>query len=136
MNFYNPEIKDIKILWVWGLNELTKIHKINKYINNHSEIYGNTINSIYYDGLNWIGIGTAQIAIYNNFRTKHLNYYEMLDFIDNEIHELRTKDGMVKNNYKLIIFNTIEKPRYIYENIDFERKFYELFNKLKIYECN
>ena len=136
MNFYKPETKDVKILWVWGQDELSRIKKIKEYINEHSEFYGNTINSIYYDGLNWNGIGTAQIAIYNNFRTKHLNYYEMLNFIDNEIHELRTKDGNVKNNYKLIIFNTVEKPKYIYENIDFIRKLNELYDKLQIIECN
>ena len=59
----------------------------------------------------------------------------MLEFIDNKVHDLKTKNGYIKNNYKLIIFNSIEKPLYIYDNISLEKRF-ELLGKFKIIECN
>ena len=135
MNDYNPDIKQVKVLYVWGQDEISKINRIKKFINKNSDKYGTIINNIYYDGLNWYGIGTAQIAIYNHFRSKQLNYYEMLEFIDYHIHDLKTKNGYVKNNYKLIIFNSIEKPLYIYDNISLEKRF-ELLGKFKIIEYN
>jgi len=115
-NFINIDIKQVKILYFYGISDTIKTNKIKEYIKNNIEEYGNIINDIYYDGNYWYGIGTANICIYDNFKDRYLNYHEFIEFIDNEVHYLKTKNGNVKNNYKLIIFSSIENSEYIYIN--------------------
>lgn len=124
--------KQIKVLYFYGLSDVNKTEKIKQYIKN--EDYGNTINVLKYDGEYWYGVGTSNIAVYDNFKEKQLNIFELLDFIDNEIHDLKTKNGFVKNNYQLIIFNSIESIEYCYINASDELR-QKLISSMKIIKC-
>ena len=128
------DIKQIKILYFYGMSDVLKTDKIKEFIRNNQEEYGKFINIVNYDGNYWYGIGDAYIAIYDNFKEKHLNIFELLEFIDNEVHELKTKNGNVKNNYKLIIFNSIENIEFSYINVPIDLK-HKIISSMKIIKC-
>lgn len=128
----NYDIKQIKVVYFYGFSDIDKTDKIKEFIKN--EDYGNIINVVKYDGEYWYGIGDAHIAVYDNFREKQLNIFELLEFIDNEVHFLKTKNGNVKNNYQLIIFNSIENIQFSYLNIPDDLK-HKLLSSIKIIKC-
>ncbi len=109
--------KELLVIWIYGISDVDKTDKIKKFIKDNKEKYGTLINVIYYDGKYYKGVGEkAKIAIYDNFKESHMSVFEFLNLIDNEIHDIPTLIGNVKNNYNLIIISSIFNPEYIYVN--------------------
>lgn len=57
----------------------------------------------------WHGIATATgAAIYDDFRHKHMDPSEFINFTDYRLHNMNMKNGSIKNRYSLIIITTIQ----------------------------
>lgn len=129
----HTDYKEIKVLWVWGLSDNDKSDRIKRFIKDNEEQYGSLINVVSFDGKYWKGVGEkANIAIYDGFKENHMSCYEFLEFIDQEIHELPTLLGNIKNRYNLIIISSVFNPEYIYVsyNQDIQEQIKKSINKI------
>lgn len=71
----------------------------------------------------WLGIsadGCSEVAWYDDFRDSDMKPVEFIRFIDYYVNNLNVKNGMVKNNYKVIFITSVQKPDVIYPNVQGE----------------
>lgn len=112
--------KDVKVYWIWGPSGIGKTEKAKQIVRENKEVYGTKVNIVKYENSFWSGIGTAEIAIYDDFRDSHMKPSEFINFIDYNTHDLNVKGGHERNNYKLIIITSVQNPQVIYANVDGE----------------
>ena len=60
------------------------------------------------------GVGTAKIALYDDFRDSHMKPSEFINLIDYNKHYMNIKGGQKLNDYNLIIFTTVQRLENIY----------------------
>lgn len=80
-------------------------------------IKNDKINIVKYNGSFWLGIGSADVAIYDDFRCSHMMPSEFINFIDYNRQVMNIKGGEKRNNYKVIIITSVEKLSDIYKNM-------------------
>ena len=125
--------KDIKVYYIQGpskrgkselAEELVRKYYNNKGIFNEEEMYFDEIKydkNGFYSGVN-IDY-PAECAIYDDFRAGIMKPEEFINLVDYRVHNMNVKGGHVKNNYKLIIFTSVQRLREIYRNVDeYERR--------------
>ncbi len=109
--------KDVKIYYIFGPSGIGKTEKAKQIIRDNKDKYGTKVNMVKHEGDFWNGIGTAKIAIYDEFRDSSMKPSEFINFIDYNVHPLNIKGGSIINKYELIIITSVQNPEYIYSNI-------------------
>ena len=118
--------KDIKVYWIQGPSGIGKTEKAKQIIHDNESKYGRKCNMIKYENGFYSGIGTALVAIYDDFRDSHMKPSEFINLIDYNIHYMNVKGGSVKNKYALIIITSVQRLQDIYRNVyDEPRKQWE-----------
>lgn len=63
----------------------------------------------------WHGVTESDgAALYDDFRYSHMSASEFINFIDYNRHTFNVKGGTVRNNYKLILITSIQRPDELY----------------------
>lgn len=114
--------KDVKVYYIQGPPGIGKTEKMKNIVRENKEKYGSKINMIKYENNFWIGIGTAKIAVYDDFRDSHMKASEFINFIDYNKHYMNIKGGTKLNNYEMVIITSIQKLNEIYKNMPEEGK--------------
>lgn len=109
--------KEVKIYYIFGPSGIGKTEKAKQIIRDNKDKYGTKVNMVKHEGDFWNGIGTAKIAIYDEFRDSSMKPSEFINFIDYNVHPLNIKGGSIINKYELIIITSVQNPEYIYSNI-------------------
>ena len=108
--------KEVKIVWYWGMSGSGKSTAATQYVRTHPE-YGRLINVLSYVNSFYQGVGNkAKIAIYDDFRDSDMKAAEFVKLIDYRKHTLNIKGDEIINQYKLIIFTSLQNPTNIYRN--------------------
>lgn len=112
--------KDIKVYWIQGN---TGIGKSDWAENLFNESDFEEMEEIKYRNDFYIGVVDGKgLCIYDDFRDSDMKASEFINLIDYRVHNLNTKGGSIKNNYKMIIFTSIQKLDEIYKNVKEEQK--------------
>lgn len=114
--------KDVEVYYIDGPSGIGKTEKAKEIIRNNKEKYGTKINMVKYENNFWLGVGSAKIALYDDFRDSHLKASEFINFIDYNKHLLNIKGGCKMNEYNLIIITSVQELEYIYNNMAEEPK--------------
>lgn len=107
--------KDIKVYWIQGPSGVGKTNKAKSIVRQNKDIYGTKVNWIKYENGFYLGVGNTEIAIYDDFRDSHMKPSEFIHLIDYNKHFMNIKGGRKFNNYKLIIFTSVQKLSNIYK---------------------
>lgn len=108
-DIYKP---NIKVIWIFGPSGVGKTKRALDEVGPDA-----VVNMVKFDGSFWHGIGTAKIAIYDDFRDSHMKPSEFINFIDYNIHPLNIKGGSVMNKYETIYITSIQDPYWIYQGM-------------------
>lgn len=111
--------EDIQVFYLWGKSGIGKTREAIKLIKEKGFTQFNEVK--YINGF-WIGLGSSEVALYDDFRDSHMKASEFINFIDYNVHNLNTKFGYCKNKYKLIIITSIQDPMDIYRNMKDEER--------------
>lgn len=106
--------KDVQVYWIMGPSGIGKTERAKEIVRENVDKYGRRINEVKYKDPFWSGIGTAKIAIYDDFRDSHMHPSEFINFIDYNMHSMNVKGGRKQNHYSLIIITSVQDPHYIY----------------------
>ena len=124
--------KDIKVYYIQGpsaigkserAEEIVKQYYLDKGIDNPDEMYFDEVKYLngFYSGVNLEY--PSEVAIFDDFRAGIMKPEEFINLIDYRVHNLNIKGTECKNNYKLIIFTSVQKLSSIYRNVeDYERR--------------
>jgi len=112
--------KDILVYYIQGPSGVGKTEKAKELVRNLKDKYGSKVNMIKFDNNFYIGVGSAKIAIYDDFRDSHMKASEFINLIDYNIHHMNIKGGEKQNKYNLIIITSIQKIKDIYRNMNGE----------------
>jgi len=111
--------KDVKVIWIQGPSGIGKTNKAKEIM---MEKGVKKFNNVKYTNGFWLGLGDADVALYDDFRCSHMKPSEFINFIDYRKHQLNYKCGSKLNKYSLIIITSIEKLDEIYSNVKEEQK--------------
>lgn len=114
--------KNVKVYYIQGPPGIGKTERMKQIVRDNKNTYGTKINQVKYENNFWIGIGSAKIAVYDDFRDSHMKASEFINFIDYNKHYINIKGGAKLNNYELIIITSIQKITDIYKNMPQEGK--------------
>ena len=114
--------KDVKVYYIQGDPGVGKTEKMKAIVRENKEKYGTKINMLKYENNFWIGVGTAKIGIYDDFRDSHMKASEFINFIDYNKHFMNVKGGSKLNNYELIIITSVLGIDEIYDKFTEEGK--------------
>lgn len=110
-NWYKPEVK---VTYIWGDSGIGK----SKYARDKCIEEGNkTVNIVKHTGDFWHGIGTSNVAIYDDFRSSDMKPSEFINFIDYNKHSMNIKGGSKINSYTRIFITSVINPEYLYSGI-------------------
>lgn len=112
--------KEVEVYWIQGESGIGKTKKAKQIIREKKEKYGTKLNNVKYEKPFWLGVGTAPIALYDDFRDSHMKPSEFINFIDYNIHYMNIKNGSKLNRFKLIIITSVQKLEDIYLNVSDE----------------
>ena len=108
--------KDILVFWLWGPSGGGKT-EYGKYI---AQMYGyDTINETKFVNNYYLGLGNNHkecALIYDDWRESDMKPHELINLIDYNKHPMNIKNGVVINEYNLIIITSKQNPYDIYEN--------------------
>lgn len=114
--------KKVKVYYIQGKPGVGKTEKMKEIVRMNKEIYGTKINMVKYDNNFWLGVGSAKIAVYDDFRDSHMKASEFINFIDYNKHYMNIKGGTKLNDYELIIITSVQKLKKIYKHMPEEGK--------------
>ena len=114
--------KSVKVYYIQGPPGIGKTERMKKLIRELKDKYGTKINMVKYENGFWLGVGSAKIAVYDDFRDSHMKASEFINFIDYNKHYMNIKGGTKLNDYELIIITSIQKLTDIYKNMPEEGK--------------
>ena len=109
--------KEVKIYYIFGPSGVGKTEKAKQIVRDNKDKYGTKVNMVKYENGFWNGIGSAKIAVYDEFRDSSMKPSEFINFIDYNVHPLNIKGGSIINRYELIIITSVQNPEYIYSNV-------------------
>ena len=119
----------IQVYYIWGPSGIGKTKKAIEIIKEQGY---RKFNEVKYSNGFWIGTGSAEVALYDDFRDSHMKASEFINFIDYNTHNLNTKFGYTKNKYKLIIITSIQSPDEIYRNLESKDQWIRRLNIINI----
>lgn len=130
--------KTVKVYYIQGPSGCGKTEKAKSIVRDNIEKYGKSINIVKYENNFWVGTGTANIAIYDDFRSSHMKASEFINFIDYNKHSMNIKGGSIQNNYQLIIITSVESITEIYRNMTGEprQQWIRRVEVIDMYETN
>lgn len=108
--------KQVKVYYISGKSGIGKTTFATYLIG--KEIF----NIVKYENGFWMGIGNANIALYDDWRDTHMRPSEFLNFIDYNRQIMNIKGGFKLNNYKMIIITSIFRLQDIYKEIKGESR--------------
>ncbi len=114
--------KNVEVYYITGPSGIGKTEKAKEIIRNNKDKYGSKINMVKCENNFWLGVGSAKIALYDDFRDSHLKASEFINFIDYNKHLLNIKGGSKMNEYNLIIITSVQPLHEIYKNMPDEPK--------------
>ena len=114
--------KNVKVYYIQGPPGIGKTERMKKIVRDNKNTYGTKINMVKYENGFWIGVGSAKIAVYDDFRDSHMKASEFINFIDYNKHYMNIKGGTKLNDYELIIITSIQKLNELYKNMPEEGK--------------
>ena len=121
--------KVIEVFYIYGPSGSGKTNKALDIIGER------TFNSIKYENGFYSGIGSADVALYDDWRDSHMRTSEFINLIDYNIHNLNIKGGGTPNKYTTIIITSVQDPNNIYKGVDDEpRK--QWLRRIKIIKTN
>lgn len=122
--------KEVKVEWYWGESGAGKTRAAMKAIGDRK------FNMVKFESGFWHGMGTAEIALYDDFRDTHMKPTELINFIDYYIHPMNVKGDSFKNTYKEIYITSIQDPEKIYSNMpeEYKKQWLRRINKIVKYE--
>ncbi len=109
--------KDVEVYYIQGPSGVGKTEKAKDIVRNNKDKYGTKANIVKFENGFWNGVGSAKIAIYDDFRDSHLKASEFINFIDYNKHVMNIKGGSKQNNYNLIIITSVQPIDTIYSNM-------------------
>lgn len=109
--------KDVKVYWIQGPSGVGKSTRATQIIRDNGHIYGYTFNPIAFRGDFFHGVGSAKIALYDEFRDSHMPASTFISFIDYNKQLMNVKGGSYLNEYNLIIITSIQNLHEIYSNV-------------------
>lgn len=109
--------KDIVVYYIQGESGCGKTQRAKQIVRDNKEKYGTKVNMIKYENNFYLGIGTADIAIYDDFRDSHMKASEFINLIDYNIHLMNVKGGERQNKYKLVIITSVQRITDIYNKM-------------------
>ena len=104
--------KDVLVYYIQGPSGVGKTEKAKEIVRSNAEKYGTKINMVKCENGYWLGVGSAKIAIYDDF----------INFIDYNKHQLNIKGGSKLNEYNLIIITSVQPLDEIYSKMNDEPK--------------
>lgn len=108
--------KKVRVYYIQGPPGIGKTERMKSIVRELKSQYGSKINMLKYENGFWIGVGSAKIAVYDDFRDSHMKASEFINFIDYNKHYMNIKGGTKLNDYELIIITSIQKLNEIYRN--------------------
>lgn len=125
--------KDIKVYYIQGPSAIGKSERAEELVKTYYNDKGiEDPNEMFFDEIKYdkngfyAGVNTdepTEVAIYDDFRAGIMKPEEFINLIDYRTHNMNIKGGSIKNNYKLIIFTSVQKFKDIYKNVEqFERR--------------
>lgn len=99
--------KNVKVYYIQGPSGCGKTEKAKQIVRDNQDVYGRLVNFVKYQNTFWLGLGDAQIGIYDEFRDSHLPVSEFINFIDYNTHIMNIKNGSRPNKYGLIIITSV-----------------------------
>ena len=108
--------ENIEVYWYWGESGAGKTRRAMR------EIGEKEFNMVKYEDGFWHGLGTADIALYDDFRDSHMKPTELINFIDYYVHPMNIKGGSHQNTYHIIYITSLQSPEEIYKNVPEESK--------------
>lgn len=112
--------KQVKVYYIEGPSGAGKTEMAKQIVRDNKDKYGTKCNMLKYENSFWNGVGSANIAIYDDFRDSHMRASEFVNFIDYNRHTLNIKGGSKVNNYQLIIITSVQRLSEIYKNMSGE----------------
>lgn len=109
--------KEIKVYWISGPSGIGKTEKAKEIVRSKKDELGTKVNMIKYENGFYNGVGHANIAIYDDFRDSHMKPSEFINLIDYNKHYMNIKGSQKLNEYKIIIFTTVQRLESIYRNM-------------------
>ncbi|ORX42374.1 hypothetical protein BCR36DRAFT_416125 [Piromyces finnis] len=125
--------KEVKVYYIQGPSAIGKSERAEELIRKYYNDKGiEDPDEMYFDELKYDKSGfysgitldnPSEVAVFDDFRAGIMKPEEFINLIDYRVHNLNIKGGSAKNNYKLIIFTSVQKLSSIYRNVDeFERR--------------
>ncbi|ORX42955.1 hypothetical protein BCR36DRAFT_415806 [Piromyces finnis] len=125
--------KHVKVYYIQGPSAIGKSERAEELIRKYYNDKGiEDPDEMYFDELKYDKSGfysgitldnPSEVAVFDDFRAGVMKPEEFINLIDYRVHNLNIKGGSAKNNYKLIIFTSVQKLSSIYRNVDeFERR--------------
>lgn len=109
--------KQVEVLWITGPSGIGKSSKACELIGSDD------FDLVKFDGSFWSGVSNmTNKCIYDDFRDSHMKPSEFINFIDYRKQRMNVKGGSTINEYEKIIITSIQDPRDIYNNLEYERK--------------
>jgi len=109
--------KAIVVYWIQGPSGCGKTQKAKEIIRLQAAELGTKINLIKYVNNFYMGIGSAKIALYDDFRDSHMRPAEFINLIDYNKQLMNIKNGQKINDYELIIITSVQNINDIYKNV-------------------
>lgn len=124
--------KEVQVYWYHGESGTGKTRAAMKAIGSRK------FNMLKFEQGFWHGIGSAEIALYDDFRDTHMKPTELINFIDYYVHPMNVKGGSKKNQYKEIYITSIQDPEKIYNNMpeEYKRQWLRRIKEICKYEFN
>lgn len=128
--------KEIKVYWIQGPSGIGKTEKAKEIIRTLKDEYGTKVNMVKFENGFYIGVGSAPIAIYDDFRDSHMKPSEFINFIDYNKHYMNIKGGQKLNEYKLIIITTVQNLNEIYRNMSHDEPRKQWERRINVIDMN
>lgn len=109
--------KKVEIFYIWGESGVGKTEKAKQIVRDNKEKYGTQINRITFKKDFYQGVGSAKIAIYDDWRDNHMKPDEFINLIDYNKQVMNIKGGEKINDYELIIITSVQDPKKIYKGM-------------------
>ena len=110
--------KDVLVYWIQGPSGVGKTNRAKDIVRENAEKFGRKVNFIKYENSFYLGVGNADVAIYDDFRDSHMKPSEFINLIDYNKHYMNIKGGSKLNKYKLVIITSVQKLNMIYRRMN------------------
>nr|QKV51295.1 putative replication associated protein [Crucivirus sp.] len=110
--------KVVTVYYIQGPSGVGKTTKAMDMVRENYPVGQRTVNIVSYtSGGFWEGVGLANVALYDEWRSSHMKPSEFIRFIDYNKQNMNVKGGIARNNYTTIFITSVERLKAIYGNV-------------------